>query len=217
MDWDGELSRDSAAGALYAVWLQELTERFYRKPRFNKETSESLKTLNHVGMLLAALEQPTEAWFGGEPADARDQLLENTFIKANTRAEKLLGADSSKWRWGALHTVTFRHALAKLGPEYDKAFNLGPVERPGDMNTPNNTRHDENFKQVHGASYRHLFDLADWDHGLSTSTPGQSGQLGSPHYTDLLPLWAEGRYFPLAYSRGKVEDVRRHRLTLTPR
>jgi penicillin amidase len=85
------------------------------------------------------------------------------------------------------------------------------------MNTPNNTRHDENFKQVHGASYRHLFDLADWDRGLATSTPGQSGQPGSPHYGDLLPLWAEGRYFPLIYSRGKVEGVTRRRLTLAPR
>ena len=34
-----------------------------------------------------------------------------------------------------------------------------------------------------------LFDLADWDRGLATSAPGQSGQPGSPHYDDLLPLW----------------------------
>jgi penicillin amidase len=69
---------------------------------------------------------------------------------------------------------------------------------------------------VHGASYRQVFDLADWDRGLATSTPGQSGQLGSPHYGDLLPLWAEGKYFPLAYSREKVEEVAEHQLRLRP-
>ena len=104
-----------------------------------------------------------------------------------------------------MHTATFAHPLASLGPAYDKAFNLGPVERTGDGHTPNNTRHDDNFKQVHGASYRHLFDLADWDRGLATSTPGQSGQPGSPHYADLLPLWADGKYFPLAYSRAGLK------------
>ena len=68
-----------------------------------------------------------------------------------------------------------------------------------------------------GASYRQIFDLADWDRGLATSTPGQSGQPGSPHYGDLLPLWAEGQYFPLAFSRSRVEQVTQHRLLLRPK
>jgi penicillin amidase len=46
--------------------------------------------------------------------------------------------------------------------------------------------------------------------------PGQSGQPGSPHYTDLLPLWSEGTYFPLAYSRKKVEEATKNRLVLEP-
>ena len=57
---------------------------------------------------------------------------------------------------------------------------------------------------------------ADWDRGVVTSVPGQSGQPGSSHYDDLLPLWAEGKYFPLTYSRGKVDQVTRHRLQLKP-
>ncbi len=82
--------------------------------------------------------------------------------------------------------------------------------------TPNATRHNAKFEQVNGATYRHVFDLADWDRGLATSAPGQSGQPGSPHYADLLPLWAEGKYFPLVYSRAKVQEHTRHRLVLNP-
>jgi penicillin G amidase len=33
------------------------------------------------------------------------------------------------------------------------------------------------------------------------NTPGQSGPQGSPHYSDLLPLWNKDQYFPLLYSR----------------
>ena len=66
------------------------------------------------------------------------------------------------------------------------------------------------------ATYRHILDLANWDRGLATSAPGQSGQLGSPHYDDLLPLWRTGEYFPLAFSRPRVEEVALHRLRLKP-
>src|SRR5581483_10662388 len=156
------------------------------------------------------------AWFGESARSERDRLLRTTFTRAVRRTTALLGNDPAGWRWGKLHTATFRHPLAALGPAYAKAFNLGPVERGGDAQTPNNTRHDVKFGQVHGATYRQLFDLADWDRGLATSAPGQSGQPGSPHYGDLLPLWAAGEYFPLAFSRSKVEEVTRHRLLLKP-
>jgi penicillin amidase len=122
----------------------------------------------------------------------------------------------AKWSWGRLHTAAFPHPLAGLSPACQEVFSLGPVPRPGDAHTPNNTRHDERFAQLHGASYRQVFDLADWDRGMATSTPGQSGQPESLHYGDLLPLWARGEYFPLAFSRAKVEEVTQHRLRLHP-
>jgi penicillin G amidase len=214
-DWDGVLARESRAGALAAVWLQELLDAFYQ-PQLPKELREPARALGGVPVLLAALEKPDAAWFGERPAEGRDRLLRTTFARAVQRLTELLPGGPEKWAWGRLHTVTFRHPLAGLSPAYAKAFNLGPLPRPGDANTPNNTRYDEQFRQVHGATYRHLFDLADWDRGLATSAPGQSGQPGSPHYGDLLPLWAEGEYFPLAFSRKRVEEVTRHRLRLRP-
>ncbi|MCI0682482.1 MAG: penicillin acylase family protein [Gemmataceae bacterium] len=214
--WDGSLKADSSVAVLYAMALQKLSQAFYQRKDLDKETADVLKSLNNISVMLAALENPTELWFGDQPKNQRDLLVIDSFATAVRRAQQLLGDDST-WRWGKLHTAAFHHALERLGPEYAKAFNLGPVERPGDVNTPNNTRHNEKFEQVHGASYRQLFDLADWDKGLATSTPGQSGQLGSPHYDDLLPMWAEARYFPLAFSRQKVDEVTAHRLTLTPR
>jgi len=208
-DWDGRLTVDARAGPLYAVWLKELQEAMYT-PHVPKELTGTLATLSGLPVMLAALENPKENWFGPEPVAARDRMIRATFAQAVAKAKKLPD------RWGALHTVTFRHPLAPLGADFAHAFNLGPIERPADGNTPNNTRYDGAFKQIHGASYRHLFDLADWDRGLATSAPGQSGQPGGPHYADLLPLWANGEYFPLAFSRAKVEEVAANRLRLHP-
>jgi penicillin amidase len=214
-EWDGSLSRESRAGPLYAVWLQELHKEFY-KPHVPKELLKDLSLLSGPPLLLAALEKPDKTWFGDQPQESRDQLLRTTFARAVERTQKLLPGDPLFWRWGKLHTVTFKHPLATLGQEYARAFNLGPIPRGGDVNTPNNTRYDDRFHQVHGATYRHLFDLADWDRGLATNAPGQSGALGSPFYSNLLYRWAVAGYVPLYYSRGKIEEAAKHRLRLRP-
>jgi penicillin amidase len=214
-NWDGVLSRDSKAGPLYAVWLLELIDGFYG-PHVPKKLLEFVSGRNGTELMIAALDQPTKDWFGADPLAGRDRLLRTTFAAAVGRVQKQLG-DVQTWSWGRLHTTTFRHPLEKLGPAYAKGFSLGPVARPGDGLTPNNTRHEADLKQVHGATYRHVLDLADWDRGLATSAPGQSGQPGSPHYADLLPSWEEGQYFPLAFSRKKVEEVTKHRLVLKPK
>jgi penicillin amidase len=213
--WDGVLSTESRAGPLYGVWLQELLDAFYR-PHVPARLLDVATSRSGVPVLLAALEKPDAAWFGAEPKAARDRLLRTTFRRAVDQLKRLLPGSDEEWSWGRLHTTTFRHPLARLGPAYAKAFNLGPVPRPGDAHTPNAGTHSPRFEHTSGASYRQVFDLADWDRGLATSAPGQSGQPGSPHYGDLLPLWQKGAYFPLAFSRAKVEQVTRHRLTLRP-
>jgi penicillin amidase len=215
ISWNGSLSADSRAGALYGIWLRELLDALYR-PRVPAGLVEGLVTRGGVPVLLAALERPDRAWFGDHPEQGRDALLRRTLRAAVGKARETLGEDLNQWTWGKLHTLTFRHALAALGPTYAAAFNLGPVPRPGDAHTLNAATHDAKFAQTSGASYRHVLDLADWDRGLATSTPGQSGQPGSPHYADLLPLWQRGEYFPLAFSRTKVEEVSQHRLRLIP-
>jgi penicillin G amidase len=105
--------------------------------------------------------------------------------------------DWKNWRWGRMHARAFPHPLVR-------AFDLPPVERAGGAGTV----------AADGATYREILDVANWDRSLATNTPGQSGQPGSPFYGNLLPLWAENRYFPLLFSRQAVDSQARHRLTL---
>jgi penicillin amidase len=212
--WDGKLSRDSQAGPIYAYWLPALQHAVYER-HVPGDLIKEVAAKSGLPTMLHALEQPSEAWFGANAREQRDQILRASFLQAVTALQKRF-PDIQQMRWGAMHTTAFRHPLASVNLLYEKKLNVGPFERTGDGNTPNNTRYDDNFQQIHGATYRHVFDLADWDKGLATSAPGQSGQFGSPHYADLAPLWAEGRYFPLAYSRKKVEEVTAHKLILQP-
>lgn len=207
--WDGSLGVDSKEGTLYAAWLKEVKGAMLAL-HVPKELHKVCAEVVPLPVMLKALADADPRWFGKDAKAARDRLVSETLSAAMKQAQKLPP------RWGATHAVTFRHPLGKLSAAHAKAFDLGPVERPGDEHCPNNTRYDETFQQVHGATYRHLFDLADWDRGLATSAPGQSGQPTSPHYDDLLSLWAKGEYFPLAFSRKKVESVTEQRLWLRP-
>lgn len=206
--WDSNLTRETRGGLLYVAWLQELQAAF-----FCTQVPEAMLPLvsgrQGIRTLVDALEKPDRFWFGSDPEAGRDRMLRETLTAAAARVRKRLGNESAKWEWGALHRVTFRHPLGA-------PFDLPPVAMPGDGHTPNAASHTRDFAMISGASYRQVFDLADWDRGWATSAPGQSGQPESEHYADLLLLWAKGDYFPLAFSRKKVEEVTRHRLQLLP-
>jgi penicillin amidase len=91
---------------------------------------------------------------------------------------------------------------------------VGPVPRAGYGHTVNSTGGSDN--QTSGASFRIITVTEDWDKSVGTNTPGQSGDPDSPHYRDLFPLWAAGQYFPVFYTREKVESVAESRLVLMP-
>ncbi len=52
---------------------------------------------------------------------------------------------------------------------------------------------------------RLVLDVGAWDNSVVINTPGQSGDPMSAHYRDLFPLWAEGTYVPLRFSRAAVD------------
>ena len=48
------------------------------------------------------------------------------------------------------------------------------------------------------------------------NTPGQSDDPMSAHYRDLFPLWAQGSYVPLRFSRTAVDRDAEDVIHLTP-
>lgn len=201
-DWDGVLGKDSAAGALFEVWLTKLPAAVFQ----SRVPAEAWPLIASRIPLLKTIETLKA---GGQAA-----AIEKSLAQAVQETKRLLGEDWRGWRWGTLHRAPFTHPLAK--DEATRALlNLPAVERGGDGNTVNNTS-GAGFRQNHGASFREILDVSDWDRSVATSVPGQSGQPGSPHYGDLLKLWAEGRYFPLLYSKEKIEAQAKQRLVLTP-
>jgi len=91
---------------------------------------------------------------------------------------------------------------------------IGPLPRGGSVDTPNATGNGNH--QTAEATFLIVADLADWDRSLRTNTPGQSGIPVAVHYSDLFKMWAEGRYFPVYFSRAKVVSAAEKNLLLVP-
>jgi penicillin amidase len=214
MKWDGAVTRESAAAVLYELWCQEV-ERAVFKRLAPESVWKLFERRRPLLVVMQYLLRPDAGAFGSHPRAARDRLLLDAVPPAVAKLTELEGPNLAGWQWGKLHQVRFRHPLDKA-PGAEGLLDLGPLARPGDGSTVDATSFDPHFEQVSGASYREIMDTSDWDRSEAVNVPGQSGQPASPHYSDLLPLWAEGRYFPLVYSRPAVEKEAIDRLELVP-
>lgn len=215
LDWDCAVSAESSAATLYEFWDTELRGAV-TKLAVAPEAQEIAGKLA-LPEILQELAHPRAAVFGPNPEAARNALLLQTLEAAGRKLAAKLGPDPKNWAWGNLHRVSFKHPLDQITPAANALFDRGPAPRPGDGFTVNATYFGEaSFDQLAGASYREIFDLSDWDNAVGVNVPGQSGQPGSVHYDDLLPLWTRGQYFPLRYSKQAVDHETTDVLELKP-
>lgn len=70
--------------------------------------------------------------------------------------------------------------------------------------------------KTHGPAMRFVANLANWDESILLVPAGQSGQLGSSHYTDQFAYWYEGKPIYAPFSDSAETRARKHTLTLKP-
>jgi penicillin amidase len=216
LGWDFVMGRDSIAAAIYAAWERHLKEsvrdRMVPADARRLVAPQALST----GKLIGWLADP-DGRFGARPIAGRDALLLGSLDRAVDELSRRLGPEMDGWRYGQarLKHVALRHPLSEaVGPDLRARLDIGPIPRGGYGRTVNNTSDNDN--QTDGATFRIVADAGDWDRSVGTNAPGQSGDPDSPHYRDLFGPWAGGEYFPVAYSRPKVEAVAESRDTLVP-
>ncbi len=186
--WDGTMAVGSEEALVFALWYTELTrlpekevgEAFWDQPRY----------------LLKALKE------GDQNCDQPETEYQETCLDyAALALERALERkEALKARaWGEVHRAGFPHAVLTHTPLKrlsDRALPFG-----GDRYTVNVGPFDpKSLRMAHGPSYRQIVDLADPEGSLFIHPMGQAGHFLSPHYADLLPLWARGDYLPMRFA-----------------
>lgn len=203
--WDFVLDRDSVAAGIYVAWERRLADnlREMMVPETVRELLGPLSMKSIIDWLLGP-----DNRFGDDPLAGRDRLLLDSLAEAVEHLSEKFGPDIEAWRYGQpdYKHALMRHPLSRVvNDELRGQLEVGPLPRGGNRYTVNQTGNDDN--QPTGATFRVIVDTADWDVAVASNSPGQSGDPVSPHYRDLFEMWAKGRYFPLFYSRSKVESA----------
>jgi penicillin amidase len=97
-------------------------------------------------------------------------------------------------------------------------FTAGEVEVGGDEQTINQGLFEPgwSYEVVVAPSWRQILDVSDWDASVGVHAPGQSGHPASPHFKDLVEMWARVEHHPLPFSRPAVEAAAETTLRLLP-
>jgi penicillin amidase len=93
-------------------------------------------------------------------------------------------------------------------------LNTLSMPRGGNQYTPGSTSGENN--QASGATFRMIVDVNDWDSSVGTNSPGQSGDPESRFYKNLFVPWARDEYFPVYFSRNKIESAAVESIKLIP-
>ena len=224
--WDGSVTADSAAAAVFEVFVADLARRIaeQRAPRsaqfalgtgFTPLVPMTGMAVRRVSHLVDLLRTQPPGWFDtGWEAAIRDSVR-----RAGAILSARAGDEPARWAWGAVRPLRLRHPLgmrAALAGVYD----LGPFPHGGDANTlnpaPVNPLDPLANPDFAIASLRFAVEVGAWQHARFALPGGQSGNPFSPHYADQLDLWRRGDGLTIAISDSEIRRTARHTLTLQP-
>jgi penicillin amidase len=210
-DWDGSTTPDSAATTIFNVFFTSWARRVADE-RFAPETAE-LVVKGVEGAAARLLSSDAAGWFAKSD---REEAIRETFAKTVSYLAERFGNNPREWIWGRLHTMPLKHVLSARG-DLGKLLDHGGAAVRGDMVTVCNTGAGPDWTAVSGAGYRHIAELGSKPPVLwAVDGQGESGNPGSPHYSDQFDDWASGRYHRMVLDRDPESNPPEAVLRLTP-
>lgn len=210
--WDGDMARGSAGAAIFNVWIKQLaaelvgrqiTRDWSKRAQYDYLTRVVANT--SVDVLRDLLLNKSTPWCAtgangsGTPCSA---VLHASLAAAVDELTKHFGDDLSAWTWGGEHVAVYAHApLSKvklLGALFE-----GRIATGGSPDTVNVSNLEklaaDGYVQTFGAGFRQIIDFGtpDVTHFYMIST-GQSGNILSRHYADMIAPFRDGKYFKLS-------------------
>lgn len=227
--WDGNLTASSVPGAIYEVARYTLVVNLVQSTLGDEAMTglmgggfnpvlfpDSELYGNDTPVLFRILQNPASWWL--EQAGGRQALLEKSLKQSLEWLRLKYGPDPAGWEWGKFHHITFTHPLSVQKP-LAQVFDRGPFPLGGDTDTPWQSAmapNDPYENKLWAPSMRHIFDMGDISRSQFVLPIGQSGQLGSPHYDDMIERWLTGTLCPMLWTRDQVEQSLEGHLDLSP-
>ncbi len=216
--WDGTMRADRPEPLIYATWIAQLTGAISQDEMQDAATS----TWEEREKFLHRVLSERQVWCDNGNTDLVEtcaEILNVTLSDTLDALAETYGSRLQDWRWDEAHIAVFEHRLFERIPGLG-ALASQRIGTPGGDHTLNRGQAQPEqgpvFRHGHGAGYRAVYDLADLDRSMFSIAVGQSGNLFSPYYSNLLEDWRDGRYFRSDSRKDDIPSEPAHILTLTP-
>lgn len=205
-DWNGIADADSSVVS-FLEGTRRAALQLVLQPVLGDETE--LYQWRSTAFLQRVLTERPAAWLPSAYKNY-DELL----VAAADESVKHLEKDSGSariedWQWKRFDSLDMLHPLGREG-WLKTLFSITGKPQGGTSFSPRAATRD------HGPAMRMAASVGDWDNSLMVIPGGQSGQLGSSHYSDQFRYWYEGKPVVAPFSDAAEVAVRKHTLTLKP-
>jgi penicillin G amidase len=203
--WDGQMEANSSEAAFTDQIIKVLRHHLFR-PYWGDGQPD------YPGIevfLDRVLQERPPIWLPAEFHDY-DSLLSAAADEAVGDLARSTGRPNfSDWHWGQENKLFMPHPLAQSGI-LARFMSIGPVVQSG---APDCIKA---MGPMRGPALRMVADLSNWDRSLMEITTGESGEVGSSHYSDQFPDWFAGRAQAAPFSNEAVSQAAVHALRLVP-
>lgn len=193
--WDGSMDKARPEPLVFEAWLYQM-----HKQLLVDKTGNNLKAMGPYSATTMAsiLANNPSSWCDDKTCVT---LISHALEDAIHMVAIRQGKDLTKWRWGQEHRALLQHKIFRHIPILSALSDLS-VESSGDFYTlDRGGSFDDNaqypFARTHGGGFRGLYDLNDPALSRFMITTGESGNIFSRHYGDLVPLWNDVKAIPL--------------------
>lgn len=218
--WNHQDDADSAAAAYFNIfWRNLLHDAFGRKLPAGTAPAGGDRWFQVVGSLVDDVNSP---WWTDEKLGVgnRDEMFAYAADQAYHEAVKLMGPDTSQWRWGDLHTLEVTNqSFGESGiAPIEWLFNRGPYKLGGGSSVVDAVGWDasQGYEVDWVPSMRQVVDLGDFDRSTWINLTGNSGHAFNPNYVDQTPLWQNNQTRPWPFTSRAVTNAAKNTLTLAP-
>lgn len=219
--WDYSFGLESQTPAIYSYFLVHLI-RNTLLDELGPELLNEFCFVPHVPLrsIERLLRENTTEFFDDkrtQKRESREEIIRKSLNDALDEMELLFGTDITFWQWGNIHKARFHHFFSGASAVTDRIFNFAQFPVDGDGTTIFNTEYHfyryegepENFRtapfeNILGPSMRFIYDFSKNDEFLMVMPGGQSGNVFSPHYNDLLNIWKDGKYVTVQTSLSAI-------------
>jgi penicillin amidase len=223
--WDRRMDADAAEPLIYEMYQKLLIQETLGDEiaaAGGEELAEAYLSgfrNNSTQAVQRLAGEPDNAWWddvGTTATESQAEIVARAFTLAVEQLQARFGDDPAGWRWGDPHATNFDHLVFASVSPLDGIFNRSIPAR-GSGFTVNAAGADyDDFTMNSGASFRQIVDLSNLAGSQFIYTTGQSGDVFSPHYDDMVEPWQNVRYIPLRFDQAAIEQAAVDTLVLEP-